>query len=381
MSIEEELARQQTAESGLGGAQPQMMAQTTTAPMGADPAPALQSSAPSSSGGNASGESAPLSQPGPNESQGGGVDFVKDRGDPATMINNMPAGQLETMLERSARSVANAKPATEGALEDPMMQEIKVKSQKLQMNNNMSAQGADPEKGIQALYKERMKIYDAARAKGDLTKEHHTALKDRWKNIFNIVPKEDMGLFLMDFGFRAMMAGETMGDAAAIGAAGAGALAGSQGRRQKAVDDEIADSDRAMEGALDTYKAESDRMTSEASRTNAAANTVRADAIGGGYQGEKVWLNDFFSEAGWSKQQIADYFGKAKGPAARRQDLTDALLKRIEGAGIIDVDPILGKPLREFGNEDIQLWVDQVLGEEDRAARASSALDIALERN
>jgi hypothetical protein len=297
------------------------------------------------------------------------------------MIDNMPMGELETTLERSAQSVANGKPNAEGALSDAQMEELKVKGQKLQMNSAMAAQGANPETALKGLRDKRLKDYAAMRKKGEITPVQHTALKDRWKNIFNIVPKEDMGLFLMDFGFRAMMAGEEMGDLGAIGAAGSGALAGSQARRQAKVDAEISDYDRAQEGALDQHKADSTRISAEASRISAEANRTRAEALGQGYSGEKVWLNDFFTEAGWTKQQIADYFGKAKGPAARRQDLTDALLKRIEGAGIIDVDPILGKPLKEFEEADIQTWVDQVLGSEEAATRASSDLATALERN
>ena len=66
-----------------------------------------------------------------------------------------------------------------------------------------------------------------------ITKEYNTKLKDRWKNIFNVIPREDFGMVLMDFGMRAMMAGESMGSMGALGAAGSGALAGVAQRKEQ----------------------------------------------------------------------------------------------------------------------------------------------------
>jgi hypothetical protein len=68
---------------------------------------------------------------------------------------------------------------------------------------------------------------------GKITKRQYKGWKNKWKNIFNIVPEEDFGLFMMDFGLRMMAAsgaGEALGTS--MGMAGQGALAGVQERQR-----------------------------------------------------------------------------------------------------------------------------------------------------
>jgi hypothetical protein len=61
-------------------------------------------------------------------------------------------------------------------------------------------------------------------------------IKARLRNVYKHIPEDEMGLFLMEFGMRAMMAGETMGTMGALGAAGSGAMSSLQGRQTAAAD-------------------------------------------------------------------------------------------------------------------------------------------------
>lgn len=235
--------------------------------------------------------------------------------------------------------------------------------------------GPEAKKSIEELQKIAMDSLKVANTTGTLPAKHYKKLKSRWRNIFKYIGEDEMGLFLIDFGLRAMMAGDTANtDLGALGQAGMGALGALQGRRQAAVDQQNAMTAQSREMAIDQYKAESERMRAQGALMSGEAAKTRANAPGasGAYAGEKVWMTDFFRKAGWSDQQIADYFSKAKGSAARRQDLTDALLSRISRANSFDKDPDTGKKWSEFGPEDIQNWVDGVLAAEQ--ARTQGAL-------
>lgn len=82
---------------------------------------------------------------------------------------------------------------------------------------------------------------------GKMGKEEYKQKKWALKNIYRHIKPEEMGLFLIDFGMRAMMAGETMGDLGALGAAGSGAMGALQERRRYATEQGIAAGERAAE--------------------------------------------------------------------------------------------------------------------------------------
>lgn len=284
---------------GGGGAAPQQMAalapdQAQTYPEGAKPGPGLQTSTPSPSGGNATEGGTPVPD-GANGSQDGGVDLIKDRGTPDQMIDKMPAGELESSIERSITAVANGQtPAVEGALpseSDPDMQAAAIISQKDKVNKTMEAVGGKPETALEQLRDKRLAEYERMHNEGLIDKNVHTKLRDRWKNIFNIIPKEDMGLVLMDFGFRAMMAGETMGSAAALGAAGSGALAGVQQREKDEYGRKVEQFNMADEGAredLGALEKAPDTINTEEGIYKWDAETQRYVAVTDPETGEKL---------------------------------------------------------------------------------------------
>lgn len=241
--LQKRVQHNETRTAGL-----QAQAQPETYPIGQGPATAdLQSSALPAS------RPAPTGQPpasnGAAAKAGGADPLLKDRGTPDQIVSKMGAGEVEAALERSANAVANGAMPQEGALEDPDLQAANVASKKDQVNQKLTASGANPHTALAQLRDQRLAEYERMYNEGVITKVSHTKLKDRWKNIFNIIPREDMGLVLMDFGFRAMMAGETMGDVAAIGAAGAGALQGVQQRQKETYDRKTSQFNMADEGA------------------------------------------------------------------------------------------------------------------------------------
>jgi hypothetical protein len=198
--------------------------------------------------------------------------------------------------------------------------------------------------------------------------------------------RQEFSMFLMEWG-SLMMQNSEKGLGGAFGTATQGAMQGHLGREDRALAREQSQQKSALEerrvsasertasfagqaqGFTDPegfwvvpkYNSETKEVTWERA-TDKDGNLVKGDPDKSrDYQGEKVYLENFFREAGWSDQEIADYFGKAKGRKAREQDLTDALMRRIDGAGILDVDPITGKKLKEFKEEDIKLWVSRML--------------------
>jgi hypothetical protein len=92
-------------------------------------------------------------------------------------------------------------------------------------------------------------FYDSLKARRDASKPpkySETEWKKRWKNIYNIIPEDQMPLFLMDFGLRMLAAsGSGQGDVFSdIGMAGSGALAGLQ-ERQAAEQQQITEDSKA----------------------------------------------------------------------------------------------------------------------------------------
>jgi hypothetical protein len=199
---------------------------------------------------SASGETAPIgaapASNGANGTQAGAGDLTQDRGSGTDRLKETGPIEGLNIATTSASAISNTG-KTAGNKE--------AAAQKKEMNESMAAQGMSPEAGLKQLIDAEVKELNRLRKANDITPKQHKELKNRWKNIYNIIPKEDMGLFLMDFGFRMMAAGETMGSAAAIGTAGQGALQGQQMRRQAEEDLTIEDRKQATQTGLRQHTA------------------------------------------------------------------------------------------------------------------------------
>lgn len=321
------------------------------------------------SGGSLGGQApVPTNAPGgPEPAQApaqGGPDLTKDRGTPDKMLRSQwrdNAEDLASMQENIAKKMEKARSNRVS------------KAQAQEMTDSMKAQGADPTKAVAENLKMAEEEIDHVVQINDKPKKWGEKIKKRLRNVYNTIPEDEMGLFLMEFGMRAMMAGETMGSAAALGAAGSGALSSLQGRQQaektRALDaDKYANEQGVAEfGALtDKQNADSATMTAEA----------RRDAYGAdrSYQGEKVYLEQLFKKAGWSDQQIADHFTGKTSPAERRQILNDTLQK-VAAARPYDEDQITGKEFGAMKSADIEAWIDEMMKIEGTTERAKSAQD------
>jgi len=102
-----------------------------------------------------------------------------------------------------------------------------------QVNAALQQAGVNVEEAVTDLT-DRLLDKAAKRAKGRESPQYNeTEWKNRWKNVFNVIPRDQMGLFLMDFGLRLMAAGGSgQGNLAShIGQAGHGALGGVMERK------------------------------------------------------------------------------------------------------------------------------------------------------
>jgi hypothetical protein len=206
--------------------------------------------------------------------------------------------------------------------------------------------------------------------------------------------RQELSMFVFQWG-SLMMVNADQGFGGAMGAAGLGAMEGHQGRTTAAAETEKSDAQQKIENQMaerrtaaqektagmagqaqgftnpdgmwvvPKYDPETGQITWNVA-TDDDGNKIEGDPTAGrDYNGEKVFLDGFLTEAGWTKKQIADLYGGAGGPQKRRQDLTDALMSRISSAGIIDVDPITSKKYKEFKEADIKKWVDRMLSIEE----------------
>lgn len=239
-------------------------------PAGAGP-PEPGMAQPALAGASGGGAEVPASPQGGGAGRADAPDMMKDRGTPDQKIEALAAGEAEAMLEQSAARVNNEElmnnpgggggsaqaalaaatdnPAATVQIDDPDIAKANLVEKKMKVNENMEAIGSSPEKALAQLRDQRLAKYKKMREEGAIDAPTYTKLKDRWKNIFTIIPREDMGLVLMDFGLRAMMAGENMGTMAALGAAGSGALQGVMSRREADYDRQISQEQMADEGA------------------------------------------------------------------------------------------------------------------------------------
>jgi hypothetical protein len=199
---------------------------------------------------------------------------------------------------------------------------------------------------------------------GDITPAEGKKKKWAFKNIYDKISREEMPLFLMDFGMRAMMAGETMGDLGALGAAGGGAMAALEGRRATTKAEGLAAEETraedykwsqeqgiAQQGAdADTKRAETDeKYKGELSKSRSA-----------GYNGEKVFMEQRLIAANVPPEEINALL---LGDLSVEEKITRIVenLQKKQIANPYDDDPVTGKPYGELEIADMKDYAKQLL--------------------
>ena len=175
---------------------------------------------PSGGGSGITGNSAPATGGTSKPQGGGGGTSAKE------VVLNADPTKAADVAQQSATAASSASGRTA---------EGEAKSAAKQVNQQIAeASGAESITDLYDRFKtEQLDNLKRQEESGRIDKRQHKELKNRWKNIFNVVPEEDFGLFLMDFGLRMMAAsgsGEALGTS--IGMAGQGALAGVQERQR-----------------------------------------------------------------------------------------------------------------------------------------------------
>jgi len=295
-------------------------------------APATSTSAPLPPGTNADVTGAPLSQNGTQPPQGGGAepsgqgapDTLKDRGDPNTAMRRKwqeNAAELVEMQEQALTRMQNA-------WKDPVS-----KAQGQVMTENMKAQGADPTKAAeQSLEMAETNIDRSVEDKG-MTKKMGAKLKKRLRKVYDTIPEDQMGMFLIDFGLRAMMAGETMGSMGALGAAGSGAMGAMQGRQRQEKTDRLSMEQAAQAEGREQFGALSDRTRADAAMMTAEAQRDRAGRVN---RFKDEVMIDFYRKQGWSEEEITAEISGAQ-TAQQMYDVYAPAFDKIRSA--IKADP------------------------------------------
>lgn len=371
-------------------------------------------SAPPPSGSNiANVAGAPLSQNGANESQGGGAvpaqqaqggmaegqqpggpgfDPMKDRPRSDQMIDQQMQSNPDALLAAAEQSVEAIANVNANSNEESS-------SQMRQMARLVEGQGVVIKPTFEEMRdKVEMGLRHNVEAKRMTEAEARKARKG-WRKIFNTIHEDEMGLFLIDFGLRAMMAGEEMGDVAALGAAGSGAMGALQGRRQTEIDAETALTAEAHKRTVEQMDAESGRMTSEAQTVTAAARATTAKNANRPYSGLQKFQLDLARKVGAaqgrSSTQIEDemlrfFMGEESDPAQRQYwqkhfgDMVQAAKKESQFGGNITgiyVDEN-GKNYAEYTSADIVAAAEQMLISNDNLRhlnRAASGAGIGQE--
>lgn len=360
----EELVRKHTgAQTHPLGQGPQTDVMPTTPPI-PNASPAL------APGGNGQASNAPATAQPNGPQAGAGGTSARD-----AVLNVDPKKAVEA-AETSMEAISSKSGQTAKAGPE-------AEAQKKKINEVLSAQGVEPRKAFEDLYKTELKKLEARHESGEITKKQYKGWKNRWKNIFNTVPEEDFGLFMMDFGLRMMQAsgqGETLG--ASIGMAGQGALAGAQGRQQLKQQQSMQREQQATTRALARAGLEQ-KQTRDAQVESTTGGLIERGPDGkwrpiidpqtgkpyereyagrGGYRGEKAWLYDWGKRIGKGEEELWEIVNGQMSEGERRDKYEELILKMISDAKYTDDDPVLGKKYRDFTNNDIQAWIEAMMG-------------------
>lgn len=285
-----------------------------------------------------------------------------------------PKTQIE-VAEQSAQAISSSTGATAKMPDGGV-------AQKKQVNEALAAQGMNPKDSFQQLYEQELQTLEARHKSGEITKREFKGWKNRWKNLFNTIPEEDFGLFMMDFGLRMMTAsgqGEPIG--ASFGMAGSGALQGAVARRdtkqamgmareQQAFDRAVAKSglrERARDSQVESTESGliergPNGEWSPIINPETGKPYQRSYAGQDGYKGEKSWLYDYGRRIGKSDEEVWDIINGAMPDQQRRDRYEELVLAMIKDASYTDKDPVLSKKYREFTAEDIQAWIENMMG-------------------
>lgn len=292
----------------------------------------MPTSGPSPSGATA-GSSAPLS--GNQQPQGGGpepsqeVDLMKNRGNADLMVQN-------TAYEKPDEAVSAMEGSQSAVMHHRKMREARAKagdrSAQIELELLNEKMGINGEEAKQAAEQQALTGVERAEADGKITAKEAKAKKFAIKNIYKTIKPEEMSLFLIDFGMRAMMAGETMGDLGALGAAGAGAMGALQERRNYAAEQQIAAGERAAQDYQSAQEMALEERRVGALETTANAKKAAAGAAGGGYSGQDVWRKEFLSGLGWTEEEIAAVITGARTPEETFDAVYDDLMTQRQKA-------------------------------------------------
>jgi hypothetical protein len=363
-------------------------------------------SAPPVSGGTADVSGAPLSRNQATDTQAGGAeplpagpqqppgpDLTKDQGKPDVMVKKKFQDDPDGTMEVVDASFEALKKMREAA--DP----VKI-AQMEQLSQQIEAQGGGGEKAKEQMIEQAETGIDRAVEDGKITKKQGKQKKFALNNIFKTIKREEMSLFLIDFGFRAMMAGEGMGDAAALGAAGSGALGALQGRRDKNAENQIEDLKYAKEtefedrrvGALETQaEASMIRAKSEENEKpniqwtkdgavvierqddgswksvpleNAEGMQLQPGLTPGGKQGQfrDQWMYDQMIASGYSEREAVDFINGAPTESEVRLTVQRVWLAYDDRQKLRS--PISGevKNKSEFTDAEYKRWLDEQIG-------------------
>lgn len=366
-------------------------------------------------GGNATGASAPLSQPGANESRGGAVDpnpnadalfaqVQNDQGTPEEMMANR-------MYERGSDGVmADVQQSAEATSVDS--------GQFAQDRETALAEGERFNKaiGLDSGAQQRATREAMANMFGDMTqrevdneiisRKEKKKKDEEFTKFMGGMSRQEFGMFLFDWGAR-MMANADRGAGVAAGMASGGAMMGHMERRRYGEQQEVEATERERQAGLEErgMVAEEQRALAglgegETINTESGLGVLRLDEDGNysveimkdeegnpiredfasnrEYRGEKSWITDNLVAEGVPRDVAMDIATGARNASERAQLLQDQLGDLRNDITARDSQ---GRRYSEYTDEQAQQWILRQMQLADRAAaqyRQSRELDRAL---
>lgn len=302
-----------------------------------------------------------------------------------TPVDMLTGAEPESVIK--AAEVASRATGKSGATDD-----VEADAKKQKINESMAAQGMDPVEAYTELKDQYLTSLEQKHQAGQIDKKHYTKLTQRWKNIFNVVPKEDMGLFLMDFGLRLAAASAENSFGGAFGQAGLGALQGVQQRQQQEEAGALNRDQMAHERAMDMVGMRQTQQRLDTVNKGAPLETTTgimqqgpdgkwgyitdpetgqpvmpSYAGAGGYRGEKAWLFSQLKSAheDWDDAKIMDTIINSGGMSLQERDamwrkefarLAESIINRDES----------GKSYSKYSDAEREEWVRRALHLQDQ---------------
>jgi hypothetical protein len=242
------------------------------------------------------------------------IDLEKDRGQ-ASQVTQNTAHHYPDQFQKDVETAYRNAQKIRAEAGDP-----RAKAQLDLINATVGATEDD----IKEMERQSDEGIRRAVADGVITEEEAKKKRFALKNIYKTIKPEEMSLFLIDFGLRAMMAGETMGDLGALGAAGSGALGALQGRRKEAYERQVAEDERGI--AAGERAVEDWRHATETVQKN---RELAADEAGeGGVKWQSQYLENFYRDLGYSEAEI----GRILAGGPDNTELINENIKRISAS-------------------------------------------------